>query len=411
MNLPLKIAFRYIFSIKSLHFITIISLISMVGIIVGVSAIIAVMSIFNGFRDFTQSKLVAFDPHIRIVPQKGAELKNSDSLKRLIISKVKVKAITSSISGRIIGNYGSNLQVMNAIGIRYQDYYNVNHIENSIILGSFKLKDSDDEIPSVIMGSGLSEKMRILPNDTFTIFSPQILQQSIKTLNTDAGIKVKVTGIFQSYTKDYDDNNCYIDSKSAAQLFNLGDNSSYSIDIRLNDIENSFEVQKTLTSILGQNYQVLTWYDLHKELLNVMKLERIGTFIVLSLIILIAAFNILASLTMTVIEKKRDMSILLSIGSDRNLIKKIYLYQGLIIGLISSTLGTVIGLLFCYGQINYKWFKMDTSKYLIDAIPIVINWNDIIITFFMTLILSVLASYYPAKQAIKISVTDSIRFE
>jgi lipoprotein-releasing system permease protein len=411
MNLPLRIALKYIFSIRSLHFITIISIISMIGIIVGVSAIIAVMSIFNGFRDFTQNQLIAFDPHIRVMPNKGVKLQNSDSLKMLIEKSIPTKAISSSIDGRIICNNGTNLQVINIIGVKRNEYSKVSNISKAIVLGSFTLKNDPDILPTIVIGSGLSEKLRIMPLDTLTLYSPQILESAIKSFNTEGGLKVVVKGIFQSYTKEYDNSNAFIDFDAAADLFKLSKESSFAIDIKLNNIEQSDEYKKILTNTLGSNYQVLTWYDLHKELFNIMKLERIGTFIVLSLIVLIAVFNILASLTMTVIEKKRDISILLSIGSTEKSIRQIFIYQGIIIGFISSTIGTILGLMFCYGQIHYKWFKMDTTKYLIDAIPISVSWTDVALAYFMSLFLSIIAAYYPSRQAIKISVTNSIRFE
>jgi len=183
-------------------------------------------------------------------------------------------------------------------------------------------------------------------------------------------------------------------------------------DIRLNSIDNSEKIKKVLQAQLDKNnFSINTWYDFHQELYAVMQVERWTAYIILSLIIAVATFNILGSLSMSVIEKKRDIGILRSMGVTENSILKIFMFEGLLIGIIGTLLGMIIGYLVCYIQIKYNIYPLDPSQYKIDSLPIEVRFSDFFFISGVAMLLSFLASLYPAKRAAKVNPISAIKWE
>jgi len=179
----------------------------------------------------------------------------------------------------------------------------------------------------------------------------------------------------------------------------------------LNNFYDSEKIKNILEEKISNRCAIQTWYDLHKELYDVMLIERWAAYIILCLIIAVATFNIFGSLTMTVIEKKRDIGVLRSLGLDEKSIKKIFMTNGLLSGLSGTFIGLFVGLLVCYSQINYKIYPLDPMKYIIDALPVQVRLTDIIAISLMAIILSTIAAYYPAKRAAKSVIIESIKYE
>jgi lipoprotein-releasing system permease protein len=408
--LAYKIAKRYIFAYHSFNFITVITFISILGITVGVAALIIVTSIFKGYGEFTERMMVGLDPHIRISAGHGAWINNVDSLLIKIKKIPDIKAASPSIQGRIIAIKGTNMQVFTLNAVKPNEISSVTGISNTIVIGKFNLENING-LPGLVLGSSLSSDLNALPGDTVKLISPLLIEKAILYLNPNTGLKAIVTGIFHSNTLDYDKIYGYISDESSQFLYNAPKNSAFNIDIKLNSISDVDIVKGKLERIFEKKLVILTWYDLHKEFYNVLKFERMAAFVVLSLIIIIAVFNVLASLSMTVVEKRRDIAVLKAIGAKNSTILKIFLTEGILIGLISSVAGTILGLGFCYGQLNFKWFKLDETKYLIDSIPLTIDYINVLFILLFSLGLSFLATIYPSTRASKTNITESIRTE
>jgi lipoprotein-releasing system permease protein len=410
MDLSFFIAKRYIFTKRNFQFISVITFLSLIGIAIGVAALIIVLSIFNGFQELTKQQFIGFDPHLRILP-KNADWINLDSIN---ISKIKnisgVNIVTSNISSKSIITKNQALQTVsiNSIDEKYSEFYS--GIKNSIILGKWQLSN-DNSMPGIILGTSLAANLNAYPGDTVTLFSSSEIEQFLTRFHVNSGYSLIVTGIFASNIKDYDFTMAFITNNSAHLLFNPPVNSVTSIDIKVNNINNILLIKNHLESTLNKVLKVITWQDLNPDLFYIMRFERFSTFAVLSIIVILAVFNVLISLSMTVIEKHRDIGILKSMGAETKTIYKIYLFEGLLIGSIGTFFGTAIGLAFCYGQINYKWFKIDTSKYIIDSIPMNIQFFDIVFIICFALFLSGLAAIYPAYRAGNTLIIDSIRSE
>ncbi len=407
---PLKTALRYIFTVRSFHFITVISIISIIGIMIGVAAIICVTSIFNGFREFAEGQLIGFDPHIRITAREGAWLDDAGSLEIKIQKIPQIKASSTILQGRIVAIRHKSINVITLNAVKQSEIGYVSGIAEKVIIGNFELSDNKG-LPGIVIGTALSDKLKALPGDTVSLASPLLIEKSIRTFSGSEEAQVIVTGIFQTNSKEYDENYAYTDYETGESLFNPPKGTASSIDIRLYSIDKTNNVKQKLKQLLPNRVIVQSWYDLHKELYNIMQFERYASFIILTLIVVIAAFNVLASLSMTVIEKRADIGILKAIGATDSLIKKIYIYEGIVIGLLSTFIGAVLGLGLCYLQIRYGIFRLDASKFLIQAIPVSIHTMDIIIVCTISMILSLSAALYPAHRASHTVISQSIREE
>ena len=189
-------------------------------------------------------------------------------------------------------------------------------------------------------------------------------------------------------------------------------NSFSSYELRLHNFEKAEQLKQELQKSLDKNFfTVETWYDLHKQLYNVMLIERWAAYIILCLIIAVATFNIFASLTMTVIEKKRDIGILRSLGVQKDSISKIFMASGLLIGVVGTIAGLVLGIIICLLQTRFKFYALDPMKYIIDALPVQLRITDLLAISAMALLLSFLAAYFPAKRAAQTIIIESIKYE
>ncbi len=410
MRLQTRIALRYIFSVRSFHLISVITLISIVGIVVGVAALIIVLSIFNGFGEFAEKQMVGLDPHVRISASEGAWIPNADSLLPVIKSMPGVRAASPVIQGRVVLSNRDNMQVVYMNSVKSNEIASVSGITGKIIIGRFDFRN-DSLIPGVVVGAGIADRLGLQPFDTLSVMSPSMIEKSISTNRKKNGLAVVVTGIFQTHTKDYDDVYIYSDERSGCRVFAIPAGYAYTIDIRLDNIEDAEEFKTMLAAKLPAGYAVNTWYDLHQELYDIMKLEKMATFLVLSLIIVIAVFNVLASLSMTVVKKRPDIALLKALGSTTGTISGIFRTEGIIIGFISTFLGVLLGVGFCYGKMRFNWFEIDTAKYLVPSIPIALHLVDVAVVTAFSLALSFLATIYPAKRAANTIITSEIRSE
>ncbi|OGU55831.1 MAG: hypothetical protein A2X64_11355 [Ignavibacteria bacterium GWF2_33_9] len=407
----LKIAIRYIFSKHSFNFISIINFLSLIGIMIGVAALIVVLSIFNAFQDIAIKQIVGFDPHIKV--DKVNELKNFDYWlnKNVHDDLIENKAIVSE--SRIICFKGAVSRTANLQAVEPNNENLFAPFDKNMIMGGVKF-NGNPAITNVLIGVGIADALHVMVGDTLFITSPQEIENSLLSMSVPSSSKVFVSGIFQTNVKDYDFN--YIFSINPLAKNILGDNfdKSLVLQIRLKDIGNLDKFYSKFKSKLLKQYpnaQITNWKNLNQEYYNVMKFEKMLTSFILGLIILVAIFNVFASLTMTIIEKKKDISILRAMGATKNFIQKIYLYEGIFIGIIGSVFGSILGLILCYGQIYFKWFKLDSAKYIMDAIPVQINYFDVISVTLLSFLLSVFATIYPARKSGNLEIIETIREE
>ena len=408
MNIELKIAKRYIFPKGSFDFISIITLVSILGIAIGVAALIIVMSIFNGFRDMSEKEILKIDPPIRIQSNNSALIKNYSTVVEKLQNHKSIKNIVPTLQTKAVIIKNSQIEIAELIAQK-TDISTASEltISENIIYGSSNIVDNE-----VVLGVALADRLQTTIFDTLRILSPKMLEYSFHTLQIPRGITVKQVGEFQGNVKDYDLTKFYGTFALVRKITLTNENEVSYIDIRTVSLEDknisglAAELQKTL----GNEFEILTWKDLNRDLYNIMQMERVAVFCVLSLILLIAIFNVFASLTMTVIQKKSEIAILKTIGASNKFISRIYLFEGLLIGTIGTVLGLIIGVGLSLGQQTFKWLKID-GNYIIDAIPVIINSSEVIFVCIFSLFLSVLATIFPVKKANQLNISQAVRSE
>lgn len=403
------IARRYLLSKKKVQFITIITFISIVGLTVGVAALIAVLSVFNGFNKYQLDILTGFDPHIRIESDSGGTITDYNSVIEKVKSVTEIKAIAPfTINKGVISSEKNNVVVF-VKGVDEKRIGELSDIKEKTTIGDFEFVDSD-EYGGIVLGGSLAARLEARVLDTINVMSPVGMERALTQIVTPKTLKFVVRGIYDSNNRDYDKLYSFISLSKSQSLYDLG-MAVNGLEIRLDDIDNSEDVKEQLTGVLGSGMSVNSWYDLHEDLYSVMQIERWTAFIILSLIIAVASFSIIGSLTMTVMEKRRDIGILKAMGTPNSSIVKIFMIEGLLIGIYGTFFGSILGLLVCLLQIRYKLFPLDTMVYSIDALPIDIRYTDYIYVSICAMLLAFLASLYPALRAARQEPIKAIRWE
>lgn len=403
------IARRYLVSKHKVNFITIISIISICGITIGVAALIVVLSVFNGFGSLVTSFLINFDPHVRVEilnPDNKSAAKELDSVLKKIPD---VEKYSPYVSGKILVFRAGLFRVVNLKGIDINSE-NIYDIQKSMLYGNYSIGGKSG-IPEMILGLHLADQLETIIGDTLTIISPAGIEKAITQYSTPKQQQFVLSGIYSTTNNVYDDSYIFTSLKNAQSILGYDDRVQ-GYDIMLNNIDESFDVKIRLEKLLPVNeYRVETWYDFHRDLYSVMQIERWTAYIILCLIIAVASFNILGSLSMSVIEKKRDIGVLNSMGAQQKSILKIFMYEGILIGIMGTIAGLVIGYFICYLQLQYNIYPLDPTKYKIDSLPLQLKISDFFFISGASLLLTFLASLFPAKKAAKINAIEAIKWE
>lgn len=398
------IAKRYLKSKHKTNLISVISIISAIGITIGVAALVIVISVFNGFGSLVTSILVNFDPHVKVNLVENTEQNKIRLIENFVSEHYKTEDIGRALETKIFITNGRNVQVVKLIGIESN---NLDRIKSRIISGKDYLNDIDNFF---VIGFPLALRLSARVGDTLSANSLNNLASSVFSYSFPSARSFAVKGIFETNNKDYDNSLCFADLASVQSMVRT--NNISSLHIILNDINEAENLKNDIQSNFGADISsVESWFDLHKELYSVMQIERWGAFLLLSLIIAVASFNTLGSITMTVIEKKKDIAILKVMGLRDNSIKKVFMFEGMLIGVIGTISGLIIGLLICYAQINFNFYPLDPRKYIIDSMPVQIQFFDLAMIAFVSLVLAFFSSKYPANRALKTNTIEAIKWE
>lgn len=404
------IAKRYLRSKHKVNFITIISILSTVGITIGVAALVVVLSVFNGFGNIVTDIMVNFDPHLKIDFIGQVSDNDKKDLDKILSGFSEIEAFHPYVESKAVLVNRQAYEILDLKGIQPEVNSEKWGVHKTLKSGDFDITRNSG-LPKIIVGTPIALRLSAGIGDTITVISFPDIEKSLFTYSLPSTKRFILSGIFQTNNKNFDYSYSFTDIKSAQQVLSFGNRIS-GIEMRLNDIDQSQNLKDKLDTMLDKSkYSVKTWFDLHKDLYTVMLIERWSAYIILCLIIAVATFNILGSLTMSVIEKKKDIGILRSMGISSKSILRIFMFEGMLIGTIGSVAGLLIGLFVCYIQIEYKIYPLDPAKYILDAIPVTIKLSDIFAITGMSMLLTFLASLYPAARAVKISIIEAIKWE
>ena len=394
MKLPLYIAKRYLFAKKSRNAINIISAVSVAGVAVGTMALIIVLSVFNGLETMVSAIFNTFDPDIKITAAEGKTFIADTSRLKLLANVEGLSCYSLTIEENALLKYGDRQFIATIKGVD-DNYARVTNIDSSMWEGEFILR-SDKGRPYAIPGIGVAQYLGIRINfiTPLNIFVPRRTgSTSINAENAFIKKYIFPSGIFE-VEKEYDSKYVYIPIEFASELTEIEEGVS-SIEIKFTEQADPRIVQKNIVKIFGKGFKVQNRYEQQEIFYKVMRSERLAIFFILTLILIIASFNIIGSLTMLIIEKERDIEILQSLGADNYLIRKIFIFEGWLISIIGAFTGVILGFVICWLQQTYGLVKLQSESLIMDSYPVVMKIKDFIIVPGTVLIIGYWAAWYP----------------
>lgn len=415
MSYELFIAFRYLKSKRKTGFISLISYISIAGVTIGVAALIIVLSVMNGFESEVRSRFIGVDAHVKVRTFHDKGVDDHVKIMQQIKDTPHVVAMTPYVHKK--GLIKSKTETTGLIirGIDTQTINLVTDVATSINYGDLNVGmvevESDDgssrRLPGIVLGFNLADRLMVTVGDQVILAS---FEDVTRVGQMPQMMQYVVTGYFETGLFEFDDNMAYISIESAQKLFRMGSKVS-GIGIKLDHYENADAVEQILDEKLGYPYRVLTWFDLNQNLFAWMKIEKWAAFIILSLIIMVAAFNIISTMIMVTMEKTREIGILKSMGATNRSIRRIFTFEGLFVGVLGTVMGCLFGFALCWAQLHYKFFSLPNDVYIIDWLPILMKWTDFIIIAIAAILITFSAAVYPASRAARLDPVTSIRYE
>ncbi len=413
MNLPyqLFIAARYLRSKKKHKGISFNTAISIGGVAVGVMALLVVLSVMSGFQEDLQKKILGANSHAIVLSYSGTIREYLPLMDRLK-DEPAVMNVSPFVLGQVLVSTGKNAHGLFMKGVDLTTEAKTTEILGRIKFGKLpEIKDGEirrEGPPWIIIGAELSSMLGILVGDTINVISPL---GEIGPLGMLPKIKqFRVVAIFDMGMFEYDANLALTDLKSAQEFYGYGSAVS-GIELKLKDIYAAPEVRKELTKKLGPPFLIKDWMQMNKNLFSALKLEKLAMFIILILIVLVASFNIVSTLMMNVMEKQKEIAILKSMGATNQGIMLIFMLQGLVIGIVGTTIGLAGGYILGNVLNNYELIKLPSDVYYLSKLPVKMHSIDFAVVSLSAIAISFLSTLYPSYYAARLNPVESLRYE
>jgi len=410
MSFEFFIGSRYLRTKQKQTFISLITILSIAGVTVGVMALIVVIAVMAGFESDLRSRILGVESHIVIMRNSGPFSDYRNILEH-VENTDGVEAATPFINSQVI--LRSSLSVSGAV-LRGIDPDSAGRVIKNLDKVSLKnLKETDQRkstsisMPVIILGKQLAKNLGVMQGDPVYLISPRGMVSPIGHIPTMK--QFKVAGLFESGMYEYDRSLAYIHIKDAQKILRMGD-SVNGIEVRVNDIYNARNIAGKIVKGLGFQYWARDWMQMNQNLFSALKLEKTVMFIILALIVLVAAFNIASTLIMMVMEKTKDIAILKAMGATDKSIRKIFVFKGIVIGSIGTILGVCLGFILCTVLKYYQFIELPGDVYYITTLPVKLELLDVVMIASAAMAISFLATLYPARQASKLDPVEAIRY-
>lgn len=407
LNLSLFIARRYFFSKRKKNFINIISLLSMLGIAFSTAALIIVLSVFNGLGDFLRSLNSSFDPEIKIELEKGKSFEVTPEFISNIKAVEGVQLVTEVIEDFAYVRYRDADMVVTLKGVS-NNFLDQHRLDDHLVQGELVLENKG--ISYAIMGRGVQYALSVSVSEN--LFPLQVFYiKNLKATSMDPSQlytrrTIEPGGVF-SIEKNYDENYIFVPLQFAQDLLSYG-NKRTSLEVQTDKKIDSKIIQKKIKQILGNQFKVLTNEEQHQDIYRLLKIEKLFTAVALMLLVLVASINIFFSLLMLALDKKKDISILIAMGGQEQLIRKIFLSEGALIAFSGAAVGLLLGGIICWLQDSYGLVGMGMENAIISNYPVEMKLSDFLLTSIVIIAITMLVSFYPARLAARSYSIDNL---
>lgn len=396
MNLPFFVARRYLFAKKSHNAINIISGISVAGVTIGTMALIIVLSVFNGFDNLVKSLFNSFDPDLKISLVEGKTFIPTNEQLSKLLNTPGVAYYTKVVEENALIRYGEKQLPATIKGVD-TNYLKVCGLDTMVVEGDFVLNEKG--IDYTVIGQGIAYYLAVGLNfvNPLIVYVPRKTEgYSIDATNAFNIHYIHPKGIF-SIEQEYDLKYMIVPYKFAAKLLN-DSLSATALEVKIKAGANNDVVQKDIAAIFGKEFSVKNRFQQKEIFYRIMKYEKWAIFFILSFILMVASFNIIGSLSMLIIEKKKDISTFQSMGADNRTIRNVFLSEGLMISLFGAIVGCLLGTIVCWVQLRFGIIKLSGSgSFIIDAYPVAMKFSDVFFTFFTVIAIGFFAAWYPVR--------------
>jgi lipoprotein-releasing system permease protein len=413
-RLEFAIAWRYLRSRRGSRLLSLISVIAIGGVLVGVAALIVIMGVMNGLQRDLREKILIGSPDVRILPY-GEELRLAgwDTLIPMVREVPGVVAVAPfAQSQALVTGQGGHREGAQVVGIDERDPngLDVTTIRDRAILGDFTFQ-TGDRANGAVVGRLLAAKLNVFPGDTLYLLGFNSVDVNaatgIPTIRPDTFV---VTGLFETGMYEYDNVYVYVSLAAGQKFGNLGEDVT-GLELRTVDRWQAPAVGDAVAAVVGPNVRSVDWQEQNSSLFQALKLEKLGMGVILMLIIMIAAFNIVSTLTMVVSDKTREIGILRTMGLPARSIRRIFFLQGVVIGVVGTVSGVVLGLTVAF-VLEYVFpIPLDPSVYFIDHLPVFTDPLDVLWIVLASVAVAALATIHPAAQAARLYPVDAIRHD
>jgi len=401
---------RYLRARRKQAFISVITILSVAGVTVGVMALIVVIAVMSGAVTELKARILGVESHVVVMKHGGAINDFQRIIKRIegvdgvvsaapfVYSQTMIRS-RYGVSGAVIRGIDPNARGESVPGLSPEV------LKQALLPGNDG--NSSRRVPGVILGTELARTLRVVRGDWVYLLSPRGMISPMGHLPSMR--RFRVTGVFESGMYEYDGSFAYIRLADAQQLLRLGKGVT-GIEVRVADVYRADRIAADIVKRLGFPFWARDWMRMNQNLFSALKLEKTAMFIILTLIVLVAAFNIASTLIMTVMAKTRDIAILKAMGATNRSIRRIFVLNGMIIGAVGTTLGVTLGATLCALLDRYKFIKLPGDVYYFTTLPVNLRATDVLVIAVAALLICFLATLYPANQASRLNPVEAIRY-
>ena len=437
MKFELFVAFRYLREKRKRTMVSVTSMLAVVGIAAGVMALVIALALSTGFREDIQDKILGATPAVNLFHADQAPIRDPDALFEKISGDSSVTASAPAILKQVIlssarANQGAALKgVYPEMEATVSNFFSRIIKENpqaldapqpryvpSVFTEEAWMDEFDDEdeydaapppVYNILIGKEMARTLGVGVGDTIKILNPmgRLTPLGMAILEKT----VLVAGVFESGLYDIDANWAYVNIETARRVFSFPENSALLLQFSIKDIYRAAEAADSLREKAGHDFVTTTWIELNKPLFSALKLEKIALFITIGLIVFVASLNILTTLIMMVLEKQGSIAVFMAMGATEATVRRIFMYQGLILGTIGTVIGDILGVSISCFLNHYRIIKLEAEVYSIPYVPFHVNAGDVLLISATAILISYLATIYPSRGAAKLNPVEALRYE